>query len=244
MDISKFLPLLNRNKAPNGNPPAGAEAEFDPALDQLDAMRGEIQANINALSARRQAMLLDPAVSSADIVVLDHQLAALRVDLERADELETSLLARFREAHIAQQVDTIHDLASRYQSALEAFIKTFRKTISARMALVDLRAEAVARGFEKSLGYLEIPGEFGIGLTEDFISTFEAGARQRLLSLGTPPPATAPLYVLEFGTAWSGFRAGERAGFSATEAHAIVAAGKATFVDRRLAPPAPAVKRS
>lgn len=245
MKIADILKLTRASTTAPTPTPEAEQAAIEAALDALDAERSTAQLRLNEIATARDALLLDPG-SDRQIRDLDNEADAIRINLERFDAAESALLNRMRVSHGEQRHAEGREIRVRYADAIDRFAEALRAAADARGRLIHLRDEAIVKGFEGEIEFMELP-TVSAGINYATANRFQAAATEALSIWAERAAAAAPgshgsRHVIEFIKPMAPYHAGERASFGTAEAHAFVAAGLAKFIDERRAPPPPAVK--
>ena len=221
---------------------AAAIVAVEAALLALDVQRSETHRQVAEGEEARRPLLLDRTdAGTRKLGGLDKGLAELRLDAERIEEIEPRLIDRLRAIEAEHQSAARDDLASAYLRGIEIWADAMHAATAARGHLVAIREHAVATGFERALGVLELPDQ-NFPTLPDAIERFASGARGTLGDLRTRPPKPET-FPVRFIQAAGLYNTGEVAAFDAAQAWFLVDNEIAAWFDPRRRPPRPASHR-
>lgn len=241
MSINELVALAATDEIPPGAELPAAVAEVEAALAAHGSLYADTHGKIAALERDRLTLLLDASdVGVKKLIACNEALGRHKLDAERLAAVEPRLLARLRALDEAGKRDALGRIIEAYRTTISAFGSAMRAALQARENMVRARELAVASGFERVLGVMDLPS-LQFPIEGSAIARFVVGATAQL-EAAVSRPKPPDLHVVRFVASHPPYRVGERAGFSASHAWALVDGEQAVFADPKRRPPRPATK--
>jgi hypothetical protein len=132
-----------------------AVALLERAIKEAQQGREEAFAEIERLSARRHANILD--LSDDEIFALDREIERAELRAERFETILPGLAERLKEARSKARRAEAETAKSLYLTALSTFLESAQTTLRFGNDVVKFRDDLAARGFRELLGLPGIP---------------------------------------------------------------------------------------
>lgn len=134
---------------------AAAIPLLERAIREAQQGREEAFAEIERLTARRQAAILD--LTDEEIFALDRDIERAELRAERFDMILPGLADRLKEARSKARRTEVETARSLYLQAVSAFVESAQVTLKFGNEVVKFRDDLAGKGFRELLGLPGIP---------------------------------------------------------------------------------------